>query len=129
DELARLCAGYGERVVFSLDLSEGRPLGDPAGWGDADAWSVAALAVALGVRGVLVLDLAQVGMGGGTGTEDLCRRLASTYPGVEVSAGGGVRGPDDLRRLRGCGVRAVLVASALHDGRLSRADLEEACRE
>ncbi|HKB34931.1 MAG TPA: HisA/HisF-related TIM barrel protein, partial [Gemmataceae bacterium] len=66
-----------------------------------------------------------VGAGSGTGTEELCRWLAEAYPGVEVAAGGGVHGPDDLRRLRTCGVRAVLVASALHDGRLTRTDLAE----
>lgn len=120
-ELARLCAHCGERVVFSLDLKEGRPLG-AAAWGE-DAFAIAARAVALGVGSVLVLDLARVGVSGGTGTEELCTRLAAAFPDVEVLAGGGVRGPDDLGRLRRCGVRGVLVASALHDGRLSAADL------
>jgi phosphoribosylformimino-5-aminoimidazole carboxamide ribotide isomerase len=79
--------------------------------------------LALGVRRLLVLDLARVGVARGPGTEGLCARLAG-QPGVEVSAGGGVRGRADLERLAGCGVRAALVASALHDGALSRADLE-----
>src|SRR5262245_21166404 len=34
DELAALCRAYGRRVVFSLDLRQGRPLGD---WGDSTA--------------------------------------------------------------------------------------------
>jgi phosphoribosylformimino-5-aminoimidazole carboxamide ribotide isomerase len=118
EELRRLCDRCGERVVFSLDLKDGRPLGDTAAWG-GDARAIACDAIALGVRRVLVLDLARVGSGGGTGTEDLCRHLATAYPEVEVIAGGGVRGPDDLRRLEQCGVRAALVASALHDGRLT----------
>jgi uncharacterized protein related to proFAR isomerase len=42
-----------------------------------------------------------------------------------VTAGGGVRGPDDLRGLHACGVKAVLVASALHDGRLRREDVQD----
>lgn len=121
-ELVRLCERYAERVVFSLDLKEGRPLGDLRGWDAGSAWDVASRAVVLGVRRILVLDLSRVGGGEGTGTEELCRRLVEAYPGVEVAAGGGVRGPDDLRRLRDCGVAAVLVASALHDGRLTRAD-------
>ena len=74
------------------------------------------------MRGLLVLDLARVGEGAGTGTEELCARLARTFPGVAISAGGGVRGVEDLERLRLCGVEAVLVASALHDGRLGRQD-------
>ena len=44
-------------------------------------------------------------------------------PGLEVTAGGGVRGRADLDRLKACGVRNVLVASALHDGRLSRSEV------
>ena len=38
-----------------------------------------------------------------------------------VFAAGGVRGEDDLARLRAIGVAGVLVATALHDGRLSAA--------
>ena len=72
---------------------------------------------------MIVLDLARVGVGSGTGTEELCRQLAATYRDVEVIAGGGVRDAADLRRLKEWGVRAALVASALHDGRLSREDL------
>jgi phosphoribosylformimino-5-aminoimidazole carboxamide ribotide isomerase len=49
--------------------------------------------------------------------------LAAAHPEVEVSAGGGVRGVADLRRLRDCGVRAALVASALHDGAVTAAEL------
>jgi phosphoribosylformimino-5-aminoimidazole carboxamide ribotide isomerase len=86
-------------------------------------WSIAAQAVGLGVRRLLVLDLARVGGGAGTGTDALCARLAAAYPEVEVSAGGGVRGVANLRRLRDCGLRAALVASALHDGSLTAADL------
>jgi phosphoribosylformimino-5-aminoimidazole carboxamide ribotide isomerase len=118
--LADLCGDLGDRVVFSLDLRDGQPLGDGAAWGGADAGSIAARAVALGVRRLIVLDLARVGGGGGTGTEDLCRALASRHAGVEVFAGGGVRDVADLRRLRECGVAGALVASALHDGRLPR---------
>jgi phosphoribosylformimino-5-aminoimidazole carboxamide ribotide isomerase len=106
-----------ERVVFSLDLRDGVPLGGGSWPADADA--VADIAVAAGVRRAIALDLARVGGGGGTGTEGLCRRLAARHPGVEWVAGGGVAGPDDLQRLADAGASAVLVASALHDGWLS----------
>src|SRR5436189_130791 len=81
-------------------------------------------AVALGVRRLLVLDLARVGMGRGTGTESLCAELAAAHPEVQVACGGGVRCRDDLVRLRDGGVRSVLLASALHDGLLSMHDLD-----
>jgi phosphoribosylformimino-5-aminoimidazole carboxamide ribotide isomerase len=127
--LEDLCRMFGGgRVVFSLDLNAGQPLGDLGPWGSpagsGGARSIGARAVAAGVGGLIVLDLARVGVGGGTGTEDLCTHLAAAYPDVEIIAGGGVRDADDLRALRQCGVRGVLVASALHDGRLARRDLE-----
>ena len=66
----------------------------------------------------MVLDLAQVGAGTGTGTEELCRHLAQAYPDAHLAAGGGIGGMDGLRRLEACGVQTVLIASALHDGRI-----------
>jgi phosphoribosylformimino-5-aminoimidazole carboxamide ribotide isomerase len=122
EALAEAVRDLGPRGVFSLDLKEGVPLAR-AGWA-CDAWSVAAEAVRRGAQRVLVLDLARVGAGAGPGAPELCARLAATLPDIEVSAGGGVRGREDLERLRACGVRAVLVASALHDGALRRGDLE-----
>ena len=116
-----------DRVVFSLDLRDGVPLrewpdrgGGPPGLPDQfrQAWRPVPTVVDLGVRCLIVLDLARVGGGTGTGTDDLCRELATVYPDVEVIAGGGVAGPDDLKRLEACGVRGVLVASTLHDGRI-----------
>ncbi|MBV9123636.1 MAG: hisA/hisF family protein [Planctomycetes bacterium] len=114
-----------ERLVFSLDLQAGQPLGNTSAWGKARAWDIAGRAVAMGVRRLIVLDLAQVGSGRGTGTEELCRSLAAAYPPLELIAGGGVRDVDDLRRLRQGGVRTVLVASALHDGGLRPEHLQD----
>ncbi len=119
--LEQLVDRLGRRVVFSLDLRAGEALG---AWGQREPWDIALNALRRGVRRLLVLDLARVGQGQGTGTEELCARLAAAYPDVEIAAGGGVRGRADLVRLRAAGVSAVLVASALHDGRLVRADLE-----
>jgi phosphoribosylformimino-5-aminoimidazole carboxamide ribotide isomerase len=125
--LAPAVQALGERLVFSLDLQDGAPLGDHAAWGADAAAAVAERAVALGVTRLLVLDLTRVGVGSGLGTEALCASLAASHPRVEIGAGGGVRGRPDLVRLRGLGVRAVLVASALHDAALGRADLAGLC--
>jgi phosphoribosylformimino-5-aminoimidazole carboxamide ribotide isomerase len=111
-----------ERLAFSLDLKHGTPLGNRAAWGTADAEAIVRRAVEAGVRSVIVLDLARVGVSGGTGTEELCRRLAGHWSRLELVAGGGVRHRDDLARLRACGVHAVLAASALHAGRLRPED-------
>jgi HisA/HisF family protein len=130
-ELAKMMQAFGERIVFSLDLRQGEPLGDHNAWRaegvapPVDAASIADRAVRLGVRHLLVLDLAHVGCDSGTGTRDLCAYLCARYPDVTISAGGGVRHRGDLEELRNCGVQAALVASALHDGRLTRADLAQ----
>ncbi len=121
--LAELCNGSAGRVVFSLDLREGIPLGEVAAWNRPDAQSIADQAVQLGVRRILLLDLARVGMSTGTGTELLAAELIAAYPDLEVAVGGGVRDVADLSRLQAMGVQAVLVASALHDGRIRRDDL------
>jgi HisA/HisF family protein len=112
-----------ERLTFSLDLHGGRP------WTESPAWSsspekIAAEVAALGVRSLIVLDVAGVGVGAGVPTLELCRRLSVDHPLIELVSGGGVRGLDDLQALRDVGCSAALVASALHDGRLSRADLD-----
>lgn len=123
-ELAKMVQEWGERIVFSLDLHHGEPLGNRSAWPKQDAEGIAREAIRLGIRRLLILDLARVGCDGGTGTRDLCVHLCANYPDVSISAGGGVRHRGDLEELRKCGMQAVLVASALHDGRLTRADLD-----
>src|SRR5262249_28191722 len=125
ESLRTLCQTYGsDRVIFSLDLRGGRPLTGNSAWQGTDARAIAEEAIACGVCRLIVLDLERVGVGEGTGTEAFCTLLVESYPGLDIIAGGGVRDVADLRRLKMCGVRAVLVASALHDGRLTREDLE-----
>jgi phosphoribosylformimino-5-aminoimidazole carboxamide ribotide isomerase len=122
--LEELCQKHSAaRIVFSLDLKKGKPFGKPELWGDSPM-DIVHRALACGIQRLLVLDLAQVGVGKGIGTEDLCRQIAEEYPQVELSAGGGVRGPEDLVSLKQTGVEVALVASALHDCRLQRRDLE-----
>jgi phosphoribosylformimino-5-aminoimidazole carboxamide ribotide isomerase len=123
-ELAAMARAFGERLVFSLDLYHGEPLGDRDAWQGHDADAIAAQVLLLGIRRLLVLDLARVGLDGGTGTREICARLCAKHPHLSVSAGGGVRHRGDLLELQNCGVQTVLVASALHDGRLTRADME-----
>lgn len=120
EALAEICELVGpHRLVFSLDLKAGVPLARSPGWDQLCAAQIAVIALRAGVRRMIVLDLASVGMGQGAGTEPLCRELRSLAPELEIIAGGGVRGWDDLRSLDAAGCNAALVASALHDGRLS----------
>lgn len=107
-----------ERLVFSLDLKDGRPLADSPAW-PASPLEIARVAYELGIRQFIVLDLSRVGAGQGTGTEWLCGEILKRWPDVELTGGGGVRSAEDLKQLARYGLSHVLVASALHDGRLT----------
>jgi phosphoribosylformimino-5-aminoimidazole carboxamide ribotide isomerase len=120
EEVDNLCQRFGpERIIFSLDLKDGNPLSAAGAWPARDADAIAREVVARGVRRLVVLDLARVGVGGGTTTDELCARLVAAHAGVEVVTGGGVRDAADLWRLAPLGVWGALVASALHDGRIT----------
>jgi len=121
--LSNLISACGaERLLFSVDLRNGVPMASAA-WSDMGAADIAENAINAGFRRLLVLDLSDVGSNTGGRTDDLLRALRSRAPHIELVAGGGVRGPADLSRLARLNVDAVLVASALHDGRLTAEDL------
>lgn len=115
-----------ELPIFSLDLRQGKSLVRNPAWEHLSPLEFAVLASSWQVRDLIVLDLADVGIGAGTRTLGLCRQIASAMPAQRLVAGGGVRGPGDLQALAESGCHAALVASALHDGRLTRADIERA---
>ena len=105
-------------LVLSVDLRDGRLISpDPelAGRGPAAA---APLARSLNAPEVLVIDLARVGSGSGPPL-DAVAALASALPGVAIYAGGGVRDDADLRALESAGATGALVATALHEGRIT----------
>lgn len=100
------------RWLLSLDYQGERPLGPPTLFATPALWPAR----------VIVMTLARVGLGEGP---DLARlhAIRALAPEKAVYAAGGVRGLDDLEALRRLGCAGALVASALHDGRLGRAEL------
>ena len=108
-----------ERVVFSLDLMQGKPMGNLHGWEAEDPLSVFDWAVATGVTSVIVLDLSGVGVGQGVPTLGLCRQLAAAHPDLRLITGGGVRDDEDVQCASETGIDGLLVASALHDGAIT----------
>jgi phosphoribosylformimino-5-aminoimidazole carboxamide ribotide isomerase len=115
------------RVVFSLDLRGGVPVANGAwsGWSPA---AMAECAVDAGLPEIIVLDVAQVGTKGGLATLALCAAIREAHPGLSIVTGGGVRDVADLLRLSEAGIDAVLIASALHDGSITRRDIERLSR-
>ena len=122
--LGEVCdAVGGDRVAFSLDLRDGEPVvatgsippGDPA-------HVVAKHAAEAGAGALIVIDLARVGTGSGLDV-GLIGRVREAASGLTLLAGGGIQGREDLVRLADSGCDGALVATALHDGRLTAADV------
>lgn len=109
-----LSAARGADPILSLDFLGGRFLGPaellhrPALWPDQVI--------------VMTLDRVGVNQGPDMGRLTELRRLA---PEKRLFAAGGVRDRADLTRLQGFGIQGALVATALHEGRLGRRELDE----
>ena len=101
-----------ERLILSLDFQGDAFLGPQALLERTADWPPRVIAMTLArVGGALGPDLARL------------QWLIDFAPGRQVFAAGGVRGLDDLKRLAELGVSGALVASALHDGRITGAQL------
>jgi phosphoribosylformimino-5-aminoimidazole carboxamide ribotide isomerase len=113
DSIAQLVSP--SRVVFSLDLRLGHPILHPA-MQDARGSGPEALSLAEQAVSAGAVDLGLL--------ESLRRRL----PDIRLLAGGGVLTRLDLERMRDTGCDGALVASAIHTGRLTPADLASVSR-
>ena len=123
-----------DHCVFSLDLKHGVPITSCAEWQSSDEKPLDDVIVEIigavldaGLRQMIVLDLAGVGEDAGVRALDVCRRAAriadSRGVSLDLISGGGVRHADDLLAMSDAGCTAALVASALHDGRITTADI------
>jgi phosphoribosylformimino-5-aminoimidazole carboxamide ribotide isomerase len=128
-ELKKIVDLWGpESLVFSLDLFEGKPIQSQERKNltnfSFSAIEMSYYLVELGLQKVIVLDISKVGKNSGTGTDSLCREILSQFPSLSLYVGGGIRNIEEIQHLSGRGIRGVLIASALHDGRISRSILE-----
>jgi phosphoribosylformimino-5-aminoimidazole carboxamide ribotide isomerase len=71
---------------------------------------------------IIVMTLAKVGTGRGPDFQRL-GEIRARAPKHEIYAAGGVRNGDDLRALAKAGIAGALVATALHDGKITKQDL------
>lgn len=110
-------------LIFSIDLKNRHLLaGDPR-WGGRPPMELATFVFERGLRQLIVLDLAAVGTGTGVPTLELCQQIKSSLPGITIISGGGVTSAECISQAARAGVDGLLIASALHDGQLTKEDL------
>jgi phosphoribosylformimino-5-aminoimidazole carboxamide ribotide isomerase len=78
----------------------------------------------MGLTQAILLDLTRVGSEEGVDSAFLHEVLKSVN--LKVFVGGGVRNMDDLLKLNDMGVFGVLLATALHSGKITVEDMERA---
>ncbi len=100
------------RAILSLDF-RGETFTGPADlFADPTRWP----------RRVIAMTLARVGSAAGPDLDRLAAVMARA-PDRLVYAAGGVRGVTDVTALKRLGVAGALIASCLHDGRLTASDM------
>jgi len=104
--------GQDPRIVLSLDFRSQVFQGPPALLDRPEIWP----------DRVIAMTLARVGSAAGPDLERL-RLLRVVAGGRRLYAAGGVRGAADLARLHTSGIAGALVATCLHDGTLTAAEI------
>jgi phosphoribosylformimino-5-aminoimidazole carboxamide ribotide isomerase len=97
-----------DRVALSLDFRGQTFQGPPTLLADISCWP----------QKVIAMTLARVGSGAGPDLERL-GAIRDAAPGRRAYAAGGIRDAADLVSLQRSGIAGALVASCLHDGRLT----------
>jgi len=113
-----------EKIIVSLDLMGDRLLSGFELGRLAEPMMFLRELEEQGVSQIIVLDLAKVGSGEGVNTAFLREVLENIK--AKVLVGGGVRDIKDLVELQNLGVFGVLVATALHAGKISPEGLKHA---
>ena len=101
-----------DRIVLSLDFKDGRFLGPKALRDQPVLWP----------QRLIAMTLSRVGADTGPDCA-LLDQLRLQAPGKNIFAAGGVRGGEDLLELHRRGISGVLVASALHAGRIGEREI------
>ncbi|MEZ2126859.1 MULTISPECIES: HisA/HisF-related TIM barrel protein [unclassified Sinorhizobium] len=100
------------RLILSLDFRGDAFLGPPDILSEPALWP----------KRVIVMTLDMVGARRGPDFDRL-QAIKGVAGGREIIAAGGVRNVDDLKRLNDMGIAGALVATSLHSGELSAAEI------
>ena len=110
-----------ERVIVSLDLKGEKVLVKMGFSGCLNPLCLLGEFKEMGISSAIVLDLARVGSGEGVNVDFIKKAMAEVE--MDIYVGGGVRDVNDIVELDCLGVSGVLVASALHTGKITVEDL------
>jgi phosphoribosylformimino-5-aminoimidazole carboxamide ribotide isomerase len=110
-DLVRCCCGN-ERIILSLDYRGDAFLGPATVKDAADVWP----------SKVIVMTLARIGSASGPDMHRLAA-IKSKAPEKQVYAAGGIRDATDLAALAHAGIAGALVATSLHNGALTGAQI------
>lgn len=98
--------------ILSLDYSVTGELGAKTLFSDPKLWP----------EHIIIMSLPRVGSNQGPDVDRLVS-YRKQYPQQKIIAAGGIRGSEDLRELERIGIQQALVATALHNGKISPDDI------
>lgn len=117
-----LAALGAERALLSLDLKAQVILWREPSTESRDPGVAALRLLSLGFREAILLEMDRIGTGGGADAE-LLGRVTTAAPDVRFIVGGGIASVAELVLLQRAGASGVLLATALHNGTITREDL------
>ncbi len=116
------------RGSFSIDMRNRMVLWRDGSTESRNPYEVAALLMSHGFPEAILLEMERIGTGGGADVSFLSR-IIQAAPGIRFIVGGGIKAASELVRLKRAGASGVLLATALHDGTITRQDLIRAGAE
>jgi phosphoribosylformimino-5-aminoimidazole carboxamide ribotide isomerase len=117
-----------DKIIISLDTKNGKVLGPPEIEGRQPK-EVFMMLQDLGIKKIILLDLSKVGSEMGPNLDILDSLLEVSKKSVQIIIGGGIRNIKDVIEIKKRNIYGVLVATSLHNGSITRKDIEEFFKE
>ena len=118
----------GIQPIFSLDRKSGQTITQPGELAELKPLELVQEAYKRGVRSLILLDLESVGTMKGVPSKDdgvglLIQEIKSELGDMKITSGGGIREVNDVKSFLDAGCQHVLVASAIHERKLTPDDV------
>jgi len=124
EETKELIRRYGAKVVLGIDIKGGEICS--RGWLKSIPFSVEAFLnkyIDSGLKRVIVTNIERDGMLSGPDFK-LYSNLKATFPELNLTASGGVRGISDIEELSAIGVDSVIIGKSFYEGSYKKGELE-----